>query len=413
MIQAPKGTRDVYGEEMKIWRHIETKVREITDAYGFSEIRTPIFESTELFLRGVGDTTDIVQKEMYTFEDKGGRSMTLRPELTAGVARAYIERGMHSTPQPTRLWYIGPNFRYEKPQSGRYRQHYQFGVEVFGAPTPATEAEVISLGWELLSALGVSDISLNINSIGCPDCRKVYHAKLKEFLTERQDFLCGLCLTRTDKNPLRILDCKTPSCQDLLKNAPSVLDFLDENCRTHFEGLQDLLTRFGIPFSVNPKIVRGLDYYTRTVFEFIKDGYPTVIGGGRYDGLITEVGGPDTPGVGFGMGLERLVILLQNQNLIPESTSAPQIFIGHADPQGFAKAQELTYVLRKARIHAESDLLNRSVKAQMKYADKIKAQYTTILGESELAQNEAKLKNMQTGEQTMVSLDKLEAFIKP
>ncbi|MCL2217999.1 MAG: histidine--tRNA ligase, partial [Defluviitaleaceae bacterium] len=212
MIQAPKGTRDVYGEEMKIWRHIEEKIRGITDAFGFEEIRTPIFESTELFLRGVGDTTDIVQKEMYTFDDKGGRSLSLRPELTAGVARAYVERGMHSKPQPTRLWYIGPNFRYENPQAGRYRQHWQFGVEVFGAATPATEAEVISLGWELLSALKVRDVALHINSIGCPDCRKVYHANLKAFLEARMDSLCGLCRQRFDKNPLRILDCKTPAC---------------------------------------------------------------------------------------------------------------------------------------------------------------------------------------------------------
>ena len=407
MIQAPKGTRDVYGDEMKIWRHIESKVRSITDAFGYSEIRTPIFESTDLFLRGVGDTTDIVQKEMYTFEDKGGRSMTLRPELTAGVARAYIERGMHSKPQPTRLWYIGPNFRYENPQAGRYRQHYQFGVEVFGASTPATEAEVISLGWELLASLGVKDVSLHINSIGCPSCRKVYHENLRGFIEARIDSLCGLCRTRADKNPLRILDCKNPACQEILKDAPSVLDALDDECRNHFEDLQKLLTGFGIPFMVNSKVVRGLDYYTRTVFEFIREGESTVIGGGRYDGLIAQVGGADTPGVGFGMGIERLVLLLQKQALMSVTDDTPQIFIGSADGQGFIAAQKLVYGLRKKGFRAESDLLGRSVKAQMKYADKINAQNTMILGENELSQNEAKIKNMQTGEQTTILLDSI------
>jgi len=412
MIQAPKGTRDVYGEEMAIWRHIETRARAVTDAYNFTEIRTPIFEATELFLRGVGDTTDIVQKEMYTFNDKGGRSMSLRPELTAGVARAYIERGMHSKPQPTKLWYIGPNFRYENPQAGRYRQHYQFGVEIFGASTPATDVEIISLGWELLTALNVRDVALHINSIGCPDCRKVYHENLKAFLSQHMDALCGLCGQRFDKNPLRILDCKTPACKAILKDAPSVLDALDDECRCHFQGVQELLTRFNIPFIVDPKVVRGLDYYTRTVFEFIKEGDLSLGGGGRYDGLIEEVGGTPTPGVGFGMGMERLVLLLQKQESTSDLTHAPKIFIGHADPQGFTKAQELTFALRKAGITTESDLLNRSVKAQMKYADKIKAQHTMILGETELSQNEAKIKNMQSGEQAVHSLDSLAEYLR-
>lgn len=407
MIQAPKGTRDVYGDEMKIWRHIEDAIRKTTDTYGFSKIRVPIFEHTELFLRGVGDTSDIVQKEMYTFEDKGGRSISLRPELTAGVARAYIERGMHNQPQPTKLFYIGPNFRYEQPQAGRFRQHYQFGVEVFGASSPATEAEVISLGWELLLSIGVKDITLHINSIGCPDCRKVYHEKLKAFLGERMDLLCGLCRQRFEKNPLRVLDCKTPHCQELLTNVPSVLNSLDEECRAHFETLKELLTRMDIPFLVDPRIVRGLDYYTRTVFEFIHPGHPTVIGGGRYDGLISQFGGAATPGIGFGMGIERLVLLLQKQNAVPEFSFFPEIFIGSMGEAGFLRAQELVYALRKAGIRAESDLLNRSVKAQMKYADKIKARFTLILGETELMENYANIKNMQTGEQEKVALDTL------
>jgi len=412
MIQAPKGTRDVYGDEMKVWRFIENHIRQITDAFNFTEIRTPIFESTELFLRGVGDTTDIVQKEMYTFNDKGGRSLSLRPELTAGVARAYVERGMNNRPSPTKLWYIGPNFRYENPQAGRYRQHYQFGVEVFGASTAATEAEVISLGWQLLTALNITDVKLHINSIGCPDCRKVYHERLKAFLTEQMDSLCGLCKTRFEKNPLRILDCKSPSCQKLLENAPSVLDALDDECRAHFEELKTLLTRFEIPFIVDPKVVRGLDYYTRTVFEFIKDGEPTVIGGGRYDGLISQVGGADTPGVGFGMGIERLVLLLQKQENQPDLEQPPQIFIGHADKAGFLKSQELVLSLRRVGIRAESDLLGRSVKAQMKFADKIKTKHTVILGETELEQKTVRVKNMETGAQEDVTFDTLISFIQ-
>jgi len=405
-IQAPKGTRDVYGEEMRIWRHVEDILRKITTAYRYCEIRTPIFESTELYLRGVGDTTDIVQKEMYTFEDKGGRSMSLRPELTAGVARAYIERGLHNQPQPTKLWYLGPNFRYENPQAGRYRQHYQFGVEVFGATNPATEAEVISLGWSLLSQLGVNNVTLHINSIGCPDCRREYHAKLKAFIAERLDSLCHLCQQRFDKNPLRTLDCKNPKCKELIKDAPLVLDSLDEECSAHFQGLQELLTGFGIPFTVDPKVVRGLDYYTRTVFEFINENGLTVIGGGRYDGLIGQVGGADTPGVGFGMGMERLVNLLQASDIT--ANDSPNIFIGHADAAGFKKAQQLVYALRQKGIAAESDLLGRSVKAQMKYADKIHAQRTMILGGNELDKGEAMMKDMATGAQEVVRIDDIE-----
>jgi histidyl-tRNA synthetase len=408
MIQAPKGTKDVYGEEMKIWRFIESHIRRITDAYGYTEIRVPIIEHTELFLRGVGDTTDIVQKEMYTFEDKGGRSLTLRPEQTAGTARSYVERGMFNQPQPTKLFYIGPNFRYEQPQAGRYRQHNQFGIEVFGAGSFATEAEVISLGWELISALGIKDVMLHINSIGCPSCRPIYHENLRAFIGERLESLCGLCRTRFEKNPLRVLDCKTPNCKEIITNAPSVIDALDDECRAHFEGLKNLLTRMGIPFVVDPRVVRGLDYYTRTVFEFISPLLPTVIGGGRYDGLISTIGGAETPAVGFGMGLERLVLLLQKQESTPQIENHPQIFIGSMGEQGNAKAQELVYSLRKAGIYAESDLLNRSVKAQMKYADKINARHCLIIGESELATGRAGLKIMATGETTEVSLSELE-----
>ena len=407
MIQAPKGTRDVYGDEMRVWKFVENILREVASTYRYSEIRTPVFESTELYLRGVGDTTDIVQKEMYTFEDKGGRSMSLRPELTAGVARAYIQRSLYNTPQPTKLWYLGPNFRYEQPQEGRYRQHYQFGVEVFGGQNYATEAEVISLGWTILQRLGVKDVKLHINSIGCPTCRKDYHAALKKFISQRLKSMCGLCQQRFEKNPLRILDCKNPNCQELLRDAPSVIDSLDDACRAQFEGLQGLLTSFGIPYVVDARVVRGLDYYTRTVFEFIKEGKLTVLGGGRYDGLIAQVGGTDTPGVGFGMGMERLVALLMDQGIGNEDTDAPRVFIGHADDAGFAKAQELVYGLRQKGIRAESDLGGRSVKAQMKYADKINAAYTMIIGGNELAEGQATLKNMENREQVVVRFEDL------
>ena len=399
-IQAPKGTRDIYGDEMRSWQLIEDKIRNLTRLYGFSEIRNPVFEHTELFLRGVGDTTDIVQKEMYTFNDKADRSITLRPELTAGVARAFIEHGMGSQPQPTKLYYIGPIFRYEKPQAGRYRQHYQFGVELFGAYTPAAEAEVISLGYTLIDSLGLKNINLHLNSIGCPDCRKIYHEKLKEYLQQRLSMLCETCQDRFTKNPLRIIDCKNPGCQKELTDAPMVLSALDDECRKHFSDLQELLNSMRIPYMIDPKVVRGLDYYTRTVFEFIGDGL-TVIGGGRYDGLIACVGGAPTGGVGFGMGLDRLALEMKN-TLEPE---VPTLFIGSADGEGFNKAQVLAYEMRKAGVSAQCDLPGRSVKAQMKYANKIGAKYTMIIGCSELAEGSIAIKNMETGEETRVKLE--------
>jgi len=410
MIQAPRGTRDVYGEEMRVWHKVEAAIRRITDAYNFSEIRAPIIEHTDLFLRGVGDTTDIVQKEMYTFEDKSGRSLSLRPEQTAGVARAYIERGLHNQPQPTKLWYTGPNFRYETPQAGRYRQHYQFGVEVFGSTSYAVEAEIISLGYTLLQELGIKNVSVNINSIGCPTCRKVYHAELRTFIESRMDKLCGLCRDRADKNPLRILDCKTEKCKDQIADAPIVLDSLDDECRTHFTALQSLLTKLEIPYKINPKVVRGLDYYTRTVFEFIEGEGLTVLGGGRYDGLIEEIGGSPTPGVGFGMGMERLVQIVQKQQASAD-IKAPDIFIGHAEDAGFVKSQELAYSLRQKGWSVETDLLVRSVKAQMKYADKINAKHTVILGGNEISAGNAKIKEMATGTQTEVALTDIAEYL--
>jgi histidyl-tRNA synthetase len=411
MLQAPKGTHDIYGEEMLLWRRVEDEIRALTDVYGYGEIRTPLFESTDLYQRGVGDTTDIVQKEMYTFEDKGGRSLSLRPELTAGVARAYIERGLFNQPQPTKLFYIGPCFRYEKPQAGRYRQHYQFGVEVFGASGPAVEAEVISLGYTLLSRLMIKGVQLHLNSIGCVNCRITYNEKLREFLSKRN--LCGLCLARYEKNPLRVLDCKSPACQEQIKEAPQTTEALCGDCLAHFSTLKDLLTQFDIPFKIDGKIVRGLDYYTRTVFEFIKTDETTkttqtVIGGGRYDGLIAQLGGTSTGAVGFGMGIERLIPLLPNT----PTHEHQQIFIGHADAEGLAAASKIVNTLRQSGIRAANDPANRSVKAQMKYADKINARYTTILGTTELTQNTCTIKNMQTSQTEQIPLDNLHIYVK-
>jgi len=409
MIQAPKGTHDIYGAQARIWRRVEDEIRALADVYGYGEVRTPIFENTDLFQRGVGEVTDIVQKEMYTFEDKGGRSISLRPELTAGVARAYIERGLHNAPQPTKLFYIGPCFRYEKPQAGRYRQHYQFGVEVFGGASAAVEAEVMSLGYKLLTRLGVAGVTLHINSIGCTDCRVAYNGQLRAFLAQRIDHLCGFCVSRYEKNPLRVLDCKNPSCQGQIVDAPKTSASLCGDCDAHFTLLQTLLTTLDVPFDFDPGVVRGLDYYTRTVFEFIKSDGQATGGGGRYDGLIAQLGGTATPAVGFGMGLERLVSLLEASEA---DAAGPAIYIGHADEAGHAAACKLTNDLRNAGVHAECDLSGRSVKAQMKYADKIKARHTTILGTSELEAQTCKVKDMDNGEATEMAFGAIADFVR-
>ncbi|MCL2399251.1 MAG: histidine--tRNA ligase [Defluviitaleaceae bacterium] len=413
--QAPKGTKDIFGEEVRAWQWLESHIRETCNIFGFGEIRTPIFEHTELFLRGMGDTTDVVQKEMYTFKDKGDRSITLRPEGTAGTARAFVEQGMYNDPMPAKLYYIGPNFRYENPQAGRFRQHHQFGIEAFGSPEPAMEAEVISLGYYLLQKLGITGVTVCINSLGCKECHGEYRNRLKAFVGDNLNTLCEECRKRFNKNPLRALDCKVEKCRNTMSNAPSILESLDEECKTHFETLQTFLKDMEIPFIVNPKIVRGLDYYTRTVFEFTAEGLPTVIGGGRYDNLIEEIGsGISVPAVGFGMGMDRLLILLKNQNLLPENNRLPcRIYIGHAGEAGYQKAKVLVHALRNLGTAAESDLLKRSVKAQMKYAGKRSADFSMIIGDNEIEANKAKIKNMETGEQSEVALeaDFIRAFI--
>ena len=413
MIQAPKGVKDIYGPDVRAWQWLEAHIRKTCDLFGFGEIRVPTFEHTELFIRGVGETTDVVQKEMYTFDDKGGRSITLRPEGTAGTARAFIEHGMHNSPMPAKFYYLSSIFRYENPQAGRLRQHHQFGVEMFGSEEPSADAEVIAIGYNLLQRLGIKGVTVNINSLGCAGCHEEYRQLLKAYVGGNLSAMCEDCQRRFHKNPLRALDCKVEKCKTIMKQAPSILEALDEACRSHFNTLQALLTDMGIPFEVNPKIVRGLDYYTRTVFEFMTEGLPTVIGGGRYDGLIEQIGGNPIPAAGFGMGMDRLLILLKNQGLLPEDMSIPcQVYVGHAGEAGYRKSQALVNRLRCHGISAEGDLLKRSVKAQMKFAGKRGAKFSVIIGDNEIAEGSVRIKNMETGEQTEAAFEAIAAVVK-
>ncbi len=410
LTQAPRGTKDIFGAEMHEWHAIEGKMREICKTFGIEEIRTPIFEHTELFLRGVGETTDVVQKEMYTFMDKGDRSITLRPESTAGVARAYIEHGMHNNAQPIKLYYIAPTFRYEKAQKGRQRQFHQFGIEMFGSYSPALDAEVISVAAELIESLGIKNIELRINSLGCNKCREKYNKLLKDYIGDNLDSLCPTCKERYEKNPLRVLDCKEERCQKMIENAPSIVDCLGEECQEHFQKLQEILTAMGIKYVVDSKIVRGLDYYTRTVFEFVSNSIGsqgTVCGGGRYDNLIEECGGERTGAVGFGLGMERLLLTLQAQEGEKEYKPYRDIYIGSMGEKGMVKAQALTYALRKRGITAECDTLGRGVKAQMKYANKIGARFSAVIGDNEIDTDTVSLKDMDTGEKADIKLSEI------
>lgn len=410
LTEAPKGTKDIYGAYMEEWQRVERIMREICEDFGIGEIRTPIFEHTELFLRGVGETTDIVQKEMYTFKDKGDRSVTLRPEGTAGAARSFIEHGIYNNPQPTRLYYIGPMFRYENTQKGRQRQFHQFGVEMYGSYSPALDAEVISVADQLLKRLGIKDVTLRINSLGCPECRGKYNAALKEYIGNNINDMCDDCRSRFEKNPLRVLDCKEEKCQRIIEGAPVVLDYLDDECREHFETVKAILDEMGIKYEVDDKIVRGLDYYTRTVFEFVSSGIGaqgTVCGGGRYDNLVSECGGQPTGAAGFAVGIERLLLVLEAQNGAFEKKPERDIYIGAIGKKGLIKGQALAYRLRAEGVRAECDSVGRSVKAQMKYANKTGAAYSVILGDNEIDQDSVKLKNMETGEEEEVKVSEL------
>ncbi|MBP5304045.1 MAG: histidine--tRNA ligase [Clostridia bacterium] len=408
--KAPRGTQDVLPGASSEWQHIERTALSIAEDYGFREIRTPVFEHTELFQRSVGETTDVVQKEMYTFEDKGNRSITLRPEGTAGAARAVLENGLIGGALPLKVSYVTACYRYEKPQAGRLREFHQFGVEMFGASAPTADAEVIALGAAILEEFKVPNITLYINSIGCPECRKKYQEALKEYFTAHKGDLCETCLGRLERNPMRILDCKSKVCSAIAEKAPVILDYLCEECQTHFDGVQDCLKAAGIAYKIDPRIVRGLDYYTRTVFEFVSrsdalGSQATVCGGGRYDGLIEELGGPQTPALGFGMGLERLLLTLKDAGYAFPKSSVCEVYFAPMGDKAVKECFALVTQLRNGGVSAQTDVVGRGLKAQMKYADKLGARYTVVVGDNELETRKAQLKDMQTGTITEVDLD--------
>lgn len=406
--KAIKGTKDVLPKDVHKNQYIEATALDIASKFGYKEIRTPVFEHTELFQRGVGDTTDVVQKEMYTFDDKGGRSITLRPEGTAGAVRSYLENGLCNEALPQKVCYLISCYRYEKPQAGRLREFHQFGVECFGSASPLADAEIIALAKSLFDTLGVKDLSLEINSIGCPTCRAEYHKALKEYFSSRKDELCNTCKSRLDRNPMRILDCKSPICHEIAEGAPVVIDYLCDECKEHFENVQKYLKAQNIEYTINPQIVRGLDYYTKTVFEFVSNSIGaqgTVCGGGRYDGLVEELGGQHTPSLGFAMGIERLMLLMDAQGCEFPEAEKPDLFIVALGEKATLKAVEIAKDMREEGFSALLDLNQRSVRAQMKYADKLGAKFNVVIGDNEVEAKTAKLKNMQTGEETEINLD--------
>ena len=412
MIQKIKGTMDILPSETPLWRYIEGIMREEAEKYGYGEIRTPTFESTELFVRGVGDTTDVVQKEMYTFADRDDdKTISLRPEGTASVARAIIENGKYSDPMPLKYYYIISCFRHEKPQAGRSREFYQFGTEMFGSESPASDATAISLAYSVLRRLGLTNVTLHLNSIGCPECRPAYREALVKHFSEKKECLCDTCKTRLDKNPLRLLDCKSPECGKIAATAPRTVDHLCEKCEKNFDLLKKALDAMKIPYVVDSNIVRGLDYYTGAVFEFIAEGIgaqSTVCGGGRYDGLVSSLGGPELSGIGFAMGITRLILALKELGLDKVEVAKPKVYVAPLGEAAMIKALEITERLRAAGSFAECDVVGRSLKAQMKYANKIGAAYTLIIGDSEVESGKAQLRNMESGEQTEVKLDHFE-----
>lgn len=406
MIKKPRGTEDILPKDAAAWNLIETTARNICKKYGYKEIRTPVFEETALFSRGVGDTTDVVQKEMYTFNDKGGRSITLRPEGTASLARSYIENSLYANPQPTKLYYLITCYRYEKPQAGRLREFHQFGIECFGSENSSADAEAITLAVDFLNELKISGLSLNINSIGCPECKPKYNAALKEYFNSHIDELCETCRDRLEKNPMRILDCKSPVCHGIANKAPKMIDYLCDDCRYEFESLKKYLDAVNIQYTVDPNIVRGLDYYTRTVFEITSNALgaqSAVCGGGRYNGLVEELGGKPTPGIGFAIGIERLILILKNQGN-ELNDSCPDIFIASIGNKADIFTQKLVHDLRNLGICAERDLCSRSVKAQMKFANKLGARYSIVLGDDEVNSGKASIKDMENGSKYDIEL---------
>ncbi len=406
--KAIKGTKDVLPKDVYKNQYIEQTALSVAETFGYKEIRTPVFEHTELFQRGVGDTTDVVQKEMYTFDDKGGRSITLRPEGTAGAARSFLENGLCNEALPQKVCYLTSCYRYEKPQAGRLREFHQFGVECFGTSSPLADAEVIALAKALIDQLGLKDIHLELNSIGCPECRANYHKALKEYFATHKDDLCPTCLDRLDRNPMRILDCKSPVCSGIAKDAPVVLDFLCDDCQAHFDLVKKYLDTMNIQYTINPQIVRGLDYYTKTVFEFVSDSIGsqgTVCGGGRYDGLIEELGGQKTPSLGFGMGLERIQLVMEAQGCEFPQDSKADLFIVALGDKATLKTLEIAKDMRAEGFSVLYDLNQRSVRAQMKYADKLGAKFNVVIGDDEVEKGIATLKNMQSGETSEIALE--------
>lgn len=414
LTQAPKGTKDVIPTEVYKWHYVESIIREICACNGYREMRTPTFEHTELFERGVGETTDVVQKEMYTFKDKAGRSITLKPEGTSPIVRAFIENSLFNEQLPSKVYYFTPCLRYEKPQSGRLREHHQFGIEAFGSSDPSIDAEVINVAMSVCKRMGVQDLELRINSIGCPECRREYNQKLKAYLEPKLSKLCDTCKDRYHKNPIRIIDCKEEKCKALITDIPFMLDHLCESCSTHFEKLKKSLHSLELEFVVDPTIVRGLDYYSKTAFEIVTNAIGsqgTVCGGGRYDGLIEECGGPDLPGVGFGMGLERLLLVAENQGLVIPKPDFIDIYIANLGDYSSEQGLIIVNNLRSHGIKADKDYMGRSLKAQMKYANKIGARFVVVLGENELETNQIKVKNMDTGTEDLIKIDELASYL--
>lgn len=412
VLQKPKGTQDLLPGTVEKWQYLEEKARDVCRRFNYKEIRTPIFEHTELFQRGVGETTDIVEKEMYTFLDKGERSMSLRPEGTAGVVRAYVENKLYGDPEISKLFYIGPMFRYEQPQAGRYRQFHQFGIEAFGSFDSTLDAEVIALGYLFYKEIGLKDVRVEVNSVGTTDDRALYRSQLLQFLTPLKDKLCRDCQSRLERNPLRVLDCKID--QSYFEGAPSIVDSLCEASRLHFDKVRKALEAMGIPYSINPRLVRGLDYYTHTAFEYKAEGIgaiDTVGGGGRYNGLVAEVGGHDQPGVGLGLGLERILLVMEAKGIVIPPSPQLDVYLIALGEQAETKAAELLFQLRSRGLTAEKDYQSRRMKAQMKSADRLQARYAAILGEDELAAGNVSLKNLSDGQQETIPLDRLAEVI--
>ena len=393
----PRGTKDILPSEVGAWRYVEGVLRELCRCFGFKEIRTPVFEHTELFKRGIGDTTDVVEKEMYSFQDRSGRWITLRPENTASAVRSFIEHKMYAEPDPAKLFYIGPMFRYDRPQAGRQRQFHQFGVELLGAPGPNADAEIILLAVQILRRLGLQDLQLKINTVGCPECRPAYRQKLQDYYRPHLAELCEDCRSRFDRNPMRLLDCKNEKCHRLAAGAPKLAECLDDECRQHFAAVQELLKASGVDFVVDPTLVRGLDYYTRTAFEIQYTplgAQSAVLGGGRYDGLVEEVGGPATPGIGFAMGMERVILALESQNLLPREADGVDVFAIAPKAEAATLACTVTDQLREAGLCAAYDYQRRSIKAHMKTANRLNAKFERIFGEDELSRNCVTLRDM-------------------